>query len=251
MPVTVTIPAAALAGEAAVTTLRATSQADTGVAATALLTATANAVYGVILDAAVTSGETLAGRTITYTVGVTNTGDYTDTFDLTVAGNAWPVTLSQDSVELGAQAGTAVQVEVAVPATASGGDSDTTTFTAMSRGDASVSESLSLTTTVRECVAVAGAAFSYTPAQPLVGQTVTFTGTVTAGTLPITYAWDFGDEGTASGAVVAHAFPLAAAVRPYTVTLTVTNACGQVSASHVLSVRPHQVYLPLVMRLSD
>ncbi|HQM14123.1 MAG TPA: carboxypeptidase regulatory-like domain-containing protein [Anaerolineae bacterium] len=251
VPVTVTIPVEALAGEAAVTTLRATSQADTGVAATALLTATANAVYGVILDAAVTSGETLAGRTITYTVGVTNTGDYTDTFDLTVAGNAWPVTLSQDSVELGAQAGTAVQVEVAVPAAASGGDSDTTTFTAMSRGDASVSESLSLTTTVRECVAVAGAAFSYTPAQPLVGQTVTFTGTVTAGTLPITYAWDFGDEGTASGAVVAHAFPLAAAVRPYTVTLTVTNACGQVSASHVLSVRPHQVYLPLVMRLSD
>ena len=204
-----------------------------------------------ILDAAVTAGETLAGRTITYTVWVTNTGDYTDTFDLTVAGNTWPVTLSRDSVELGAQAGTAVQVEVTVPATASGGDSDTTTLTATSRGDAGASDSLSLTTTVRACVAVVGADFTYTPAQPLVGQTVTFTGTVTAGTLPLTYAWDFGDEGTASGAVIAHAFPLAAAVRPYTVTLTVTNACSQASASHVLTVRPHQVYLPLVMRLSD
>ena len=246
--VTVTVPAGTPPGAMDTAAITATGA---GVSATSHVTTTAGAGYGVILDAAVTAGETLAGRTITYTVWVTNTGDYTDTFDLTVAGNTWPVTLSQDSVELGAQAGTAVQVEVTVPATASGGDSDTTTLTATSRGDADASDSLSLTTTVRECVAVVGADFTYTPAQPLVGQTVTFTGTVTAGTLPLTYAWDFGDEGTASGAVIAHAFPLAAAVRPYTVTLTVTNACSQVSASHVLTVRPHQVYLPLVMRLSD
>ncbi|HPD40852.1 MAG TPA: PKD domain-containing protein, partial [Anaerolineae bacterium] len=246
--VTVTVPAGTPPGAMDTAAITATGA---GVSATSHVTTTAGAGYGVILDAAVTAGETLAGRTITYTVWVTNTGDYTDTFDLTVAGNTWPVTLSQDSVELGAQAGTAVQVEVAVSATVSGGDSDTTTLTATSRGDAGASDSLSLTTTVRACVAVVGADFTYTPAQPLVGQTVTFTGTVTAGTLPLTYAWDFGDEGTASGAVVAHAFPLATAARPYTVTLTVTNACSQVSASHVLTVRPHQVYLPLVMRLSD
>ncbi len=32
---------------------------------------------------------------------------------------------------------------------------------------------------------------------------MTFTGTVTAGDAALTYTWDFGDEGTASGVVVA------------------------------------------------
>ncbi len=95
--------------------------------ATSHVTTAAAAGYGVILDAAVTAGETPAGRTITYTVWVTNTGDYTDTFDLTVAGNTWPVTLSQDSVFPGAQAGTVRRWRCLFPQLRPAADSDTTT----------------------------------------------------------------------------------------------------------------------------
>lgn len=57
---------------------------------------------------------------------------------------------------------------------------------------------------------------------PQPGQTLTFTGTA-QGTGPLTYAWAFGDGGTASGQTATHSY---ASAGQYTVVMTVTGPCG-------------------------
>ncbi|MGC9025491.1 MAG: PKD domain-containing protein, partial [Chloroflexia bacterium] len=95
------------------------------------------------------------------------------------------------------------------------------------------------------CVPPSGADFTWTPLTPTVGQSVTFTGTVAAGTPPFTWAWAFGDGGTGSGQVVQHTY---AATGTYSVLLTVTNACGTATATHTVRIRPYTIYLPLVLK---
>ena len=71
------------------------------------------------------------------------------------------------------------------------------------------------------------AQFSFNPANPVIGQLVTFDASVTADEgvpcTTCTFAWDFGGEGTASGRVVTHAFTAAG---DYVVTLNVTDSTG-------------------------
>ncbi|MBI3732729.1 MAG: PKD domain-containing protein, partial [Chloroflexi bacterium] len=59
-----------------------------------------------------------------------------------------------------------------------------------------------------------------------------FTATITGGT-NVTYAWNFGDGQTGSGATATHTY---AAVGMYTATVTATNSAGSVTAQTVASV---------------
>lgn len=61
------------------------------------------------------------------------------------------------------------------------------------------------------------------PTDPIINETITFTANV-RGTEPVTYAWDFGDGTTATGARAGHMY-----TEPgeYTVTLTCTNCEGE------------------------
>jgi len=63
-------------------------------------------------------------------------------------------------------------------------------------------------------------------------QTVYFTGTASTNGTALSYAWDFGDGGTASGLDASHAYTQTGA---YTATLTATDSCGfkQFVALHV------------------
>ncbi len=100
------------------------------------------------------------------------------------------------------------------------------------------------------CEPISDVGFSFSPLRPLIGEPVQFTGTVVAGTAPLTYTWDWGD-GTAAGlgAVLSHAFPLTATVRAYTVTLAVNNQCsGPLTAEQAVAIMPQQVFLPLALR---
>jgi len=76
------------------------------------------------------------------------------------------------------------------------------------------------------------AGFTFAPAAPLAGETVTFTNTTT-GTAPVTYAWDFGDGATSTDMSPTHAY---AAAGTYTVTLTATNAAGSDTATQDVTV---------------
>jgi PKD repeat protein len=70
------------------------------------------------------------------------------------------------------------------------------------------------------------------PAEPVNGELVTFTGT-SDGSAPLTYAWDFGDGSGETGNPSTHTFT---ASGDYTVVFTVTNACGEASSTHVLTI---------------
>ena len=65
------------------------------------------------------------------------------------------------------------------------------------------------------------------------GITVSFMGSVTTGTTPITYSWSFGDNTTGSGASVSHAY---SAAGNYTVTLTASNTAGSATATKAITV---------------
>ncbi len=91
------------------------------------------------------------------------------------------------------------------------------------------------------------AAFTPTSVTVPVNTSVVFTDTSTTDGAPITGSWDFGDGGTDSGSVVSHTFTAAGT---YTVTLTVTDACGnadQVVVPNAVRVN-NRVFLPLVLR---
>jgi PKD repeat protein len=100
------------------------------------------------------------------------------------------------------------------------------------------------------CVAPTGAAFTWAPTSPFVGDATHFTGTVAGGTAPLFYTWDFGDGGGASGSLTPSY--IYATAGTFTVTLTVTNTCGTADVSHPITVQPvvtgYFIYLPLVYK---
>ena len=89
------------------------------------------------------SNSALPGRTLTYTVTVTNTGSVSDTYSLTTADNAsWIKSLSKTSVgPLAPNAFDTVTLSVTIPADAENNARDNVRVTATSQADPSVSDS--------------------------------------------------------------------------------------------------------------
>lgn len=127
------------------------------------------------------SGE--RGDTLSYTVTVKNTGDFTDTYTLENSDiEGWTLSLSQDSVgPLAPNASTDVTLEVTIPGDAEDGEEDTVTVTATCQAAPSVKDSGSCTATAE---APLGVSVSISPKENSAenGQTVTFTVTVTNNT---------------------------------------------------------------------
>jgi len=125
--------------------IMAISQLD-GSNATATGTTLAEVAAGVMLSTD-QSASGLVGTTIDYTLQVTNTGGYTDTFNLALSGNIWTTALSANSITLGAGASGDLVVSVSIPAGATEGDFDLATVTATSTNDPSSSDQAIFTTT--------------------------------------------------------------------------------------------------------
>ncbi|MBE0411260.1 MAG: hypothetical protein IBX69_16180, partial [Anaerolineales bacterium] len=104
--------------------------------------------YGVDLVPAEVNQTGEAGETVEYSLTLTNSGDVTDTFDVTYAGNLWDVHLSQSSFTLNPDESAEVFVHVTIPAGALPADVDTAVVSATSQTDGDVSASSTLTTTV-------------------------------------------------------------------------------------------------------
>ena len=81
---------------------------------TASVSTTLSSFYGVALSGdASLSG--LPGVTVTYTVSISNSGNNNDTFDLSLSGNSWPVTLSQPTITLAVGTVSSFEVMVEIP----------------------------------------------------------------------------------------------------------------------------------------
>jgi PKD repeat protein len=102
-----------------------------------------------------------------------------------------------------------------------------------------------LVTVVPSCLSVTGLAFEYAPASPVIQLPVVFTASVTGGSTPIAYAWQFDDGGSDSGQTVTHTFALTGT---HTVTVTASNACSAPTYSDTVNVVAFRVFLPLVIR---
>lgn len=147
--VTVTIPPLALRLgdpvilDSDVFMLTATSMADAGVSAEATGTTNAISHPAVALSADTTSQSALTGETVTYQLTVTNTGDTTDTFAISIGESDWTTTASASSVgPLAPDASGTVDIMVTVGA----GLSDSVVVTATSSLDILISDSVVLLT---------------------------------------------------------------------------------------------------------
>lgn len=100
------------------------------------------------------------------------------------------------------------------------------------------------------CIPIAGLRFDYTPqtVQPL--ERVMFTASVTAGSLPITYTWQVGNnDAILTGNPVTFTFPMTGSMMlPQRVIVTATNACSTQTYTGWMLLDIHALYLPLVVR---
>lgn len=111
------------------------------------VTLTVQPTFGVTLAPFTSTQASFVGQTITHTLWVTNTGNFTDTFNLSLTGGTWPTTGPTVVGPVAPGAGLMVPITVSVPLTATHGQINTSTVTATSQANGSVSASSVLTTT--------------------------------------------------------------------------------------------------------
>jgi len=128
-------------------TLQAVSFWDNLVQASATGTTTVNVNPGVALAPQVGAQPGLPGSDVTYPYTIANTGDYTDTYTLSVSG-LWAAMLSSASIGPIPPGGNAAfDLSVSVPLGAGEGESDLSTLTAVSSLDSDIHAAVTATTT--------------------------------------------------------------------------------------------------------
>ncbi len=208
----------------------------------------------------------LPGRAVTYTLAVTNTGSYTDSYTFSLAGNAWPtqVTPAQTPL-LGPGAVAQAWVRVDIPA-APAGPTDGVTVTAASGWDAAVFARQHVETEVVVGLEVALAADQAGQAG-WAGQTVTYTLLVTnSGDYTDTYALSLAGNAWPAQTSLTQTQPLGpgqvAQARLWvtipagpggeadTVTVRATSGWdgGAYAELNLVTARLWRVYLPLILR---
>ncbi len=205
------------------------------------------------------------GTVVTHTFTITNSGDTSDTFAVSITGNSWPTGSSTTAVgplSPGASDTVEFYVTVGAPDTS---DNATGTFT--SSLDGAVFQSVSITTTANTVTPTAGIIISPTTASQFgdVGEVVTYTLTVTnAGNVTDTFAVSLAGGLWPTNSSAASVGPLApgasGTVEVYvtvgapgdsdTVTVTFTSALdGLVSADAVLTTMSrYRAYMPMIVR---
>lgn len=121
------------------------------------------AVYGLTLAPATEGKAGIPGATVTYTLTLTNTGNVTDTYSVTIAGAVFTTTATLPTVgPLAPNQGRTFVVSVQIPPGAIVGTMDNATVTVRSQGNNSQSAAATLTTTV-VAVPVTGGVVIYLP----------------------------------------------------------------------------------------
>jgi uncharacterized membrane protein len=186
------------------------------------------------------------------TLDIDNNGALDLTWVLTESPTVDWLDASPTSGLIAADGSTSVDVTFDTAGMSDGVYTTTLQVTSNDPDEPQVDVSVTLTVT-SACIPVAGADFTFTPTAPEINQTVSFTGTIGNGTLPITYTWAFGDGTFGSGQTVDHTYTLS---DTYTVVMTATNGCPSVDVvTHdvtAISVEAGvTIYLPVMMRDYD
>ncbi|HBX70710.1 MAG TPA: hypothetical protein DEH25_15345, partial [Chloroflexi bacterium] len=148
--VTVTVPTGALPGDWDVANLTLTSQHDSGVSDSVDLTTTANTYFSVSLSPAQAAAFAVPGETASYMLLVLNTGNITDTYDISVADANWVVNAPLSVGPLVAGDSAYIVVNVEVPLAAQPGDFDIANLTVTSQGNGTSASTSALTTSFAE-----------------------------------------------------------------------------------------------------
>jgi hypothetical protein len=184
------------------------------------------------------------GSELIYTHILTNSGNYTDTFDLSV-NSGWATLMSNSPITLGQELTRTIHVSVTVPSDAISGTVGTTIVTATSRTDTKIYAVVTDTTTVSEaCTSVQSVEIDG-PATVLSGTAVTLSATYTpTNASGVTLLWDNGSTGESTSYTWA-------SEGEKTIVVTATGDCGHpVTDTYTVTVRTskYHVYHPLVLR---
>ena len=149
VPVTVSVPLDAAAGASDLAQITFASPLPGAQQDSISLQTTANTVYGVTAAATPNAQTGLAwGVPVTYTLSLTNTGNTTDTFDVSVV-SGWQVDFEPLAGPLGQGEGVLLTIVVYVPLGISSGQMDTAVVTITSQGNISRQVQVNLTTTTQ------------------------------------------------------------------------------------------------------
>ena len=144
LTVTVAVPETAPGGVTQATHLLISAADNAALAAVTTITSTANIMRGLALSADSVAQIGITGESVTYTLHLANTGNISDTYDLSASNNAWMATIAPTSTVVAAWSSGDVYVVVSVPLTATNAATDTVHIIANGTG---VSDQQDLITT--------------------------------------------------------------------------------------------------------
>lgn len=243
-----------------------------GVTASAGQTTTQNIsltplIYGVGVTPSAEAQSGDPGQTLTYALTLSNTGNVSDTYTLTVSGDAFPTGAPASVGPVAASGEISVSVAVTIPLGALAGAVDTATITALSHGDPSQTGTASLTTEVLPVYQVAltpistaltttpGSVVTYTLTVTNSGNiTDTYTATVSSTVFTTTVSSSVGPlaAGTSTSLLVTVNVPsdaISGAMEAATLTVTSQgNGSTNVNATLTTHVTFHKLYLSVIRR---
>lgn len=194
-------------------------------------------------------GNRVAGTVVTYTLTVTNQGNYTGT-NITlideVPTNLTPGgTLSWTLPSLAPDNSTATRWFSGTLSCTAGGAVNNTQYRVTS-SDQAVTTTNGLPVSFTIISPTINVSVAMTPNPVKVAGTVHFTATANTNGLPLAYAWNFGDGLTANELTATHVYTRSGS---FPVTFTATDACGDTgTTSTSIVVSSYRIFLPLVRR---